>query len=135
VADQLDYLVAFRRGQRISAALAAQWIRDGAYTDARGALDQALAQEQILDGVDALSGIQVMNIHKAKGKQFDGVIIVREARRTASGLDSSFIWRDDSPPFQKSRRLLRVGITRARTHLLILNPLWPACPTLKGQRF
>lgn len=134
VADQLDYLVAFRRGHRISAGLAAEWIRDGRYTNARDALDQALAQEQILDGSETTPGLQVMNIHKAKGKQFDGVIIVREAKRSANGVESSFVWRDDDPPYSKSRRLLRVGITRAQTHVLILNPLWPPCPLLKGQR-
>lgn len=36
VAAQLDFLVAFRRGHRISASLAAEWLRDGAYTHARG---------------------------------------------------------------------------------------------------
>lgn len=135
VASQLDFLVAFRRGHRISAGLASEWLRDGAYTNARVALDQALAQEQILDGVEAPTGLQVMNIHKAKGKQFDGVIIVREARRTSTGVDSSFIWRGDEPPYPKSRRVLRVGITRARVHTLILDPLWPPCPLLKGHRF
>jgi len=134
VASQLDFLVAFRRGHRISAGLASEWLRDGAYTNARVALDQALAQEQILDGVEALSGLQVMNIHKAKGKQFDGVIIVREARRTGTGVESSFIWRGDDHPYPKSRRVLRVGITRAKVHTLIINPLWPPCPLLKGHQ-
>ena len=134
VANQLDFLVAFRRGHRISAGLATEWLRDGAYTNARAALDQALAQEQILDGVEAPAGLQVMNFHKAKGKQFDGVIIVREARRTNTGVDSSFVWRGDDPPYPKSRRVLRVGITRARTHTLLLAPLWPICPLLKGQK-
>lgn len=134
VASQLDFLVAFRRGHRISAGLASEWLQNGAYTNARAALDQALAQEQILDGEDAPVGLQVMNIHKAKGKQFDGVIIVREARRTGAGVDSSFIWRGDEPPYPKSRRVLRVGITRARFHTLILDPLWPTCPLLKGHK-
>jgi DNA helicase-2/ATP-dependent DNA helicase PcrA len=134
VAAQLDFLVAFRRGHRISASLAAEWLRDGSYTHARTALDQALAQEQILDGIEHQSGIQVMTFHKAKGKQFDGVIIVREARRTGAGVESSFIWRGDSEPFPKSRRVLRVGITRAKIHTLILDPLWPNCPILAGHR-
>ncbi|MCE4555033.1 UvrD-helicase domain-containing protein [Roseateles cellulosilyticus] len=132
VAAQLDFLVAFRRGHRISAGLSEEWLRDGAYTNARQALDQALAQEQILDGIEAPAGLQVMNFHKAKGKQFDGVIIVREVRRTAEKAESSFVWRNDEPPYEKSRKVLRVGITRARIHTLILDPMWPRCPILKG---
>lgn len=134
VAAQLDFLVAFRRGHRISAGLSEEWLRDGAYTNARQALDLALAQEQILDGVEAPAGLQVMNFHKAKGKQFDGVIIVREARRTEEKVVSSFVWRDDTKPYEKSRKVLRVGVTRARIHTLILDPLWPACPILKGHK-
>lgn len=134
VASQLDFLVAFRRGHRISAGLANEWLRDGAYTNARLALDQALAQEQILDGVEAPAGLQVMNFHKAKGKQFDGVVIIREARRTAAGVESSFLWRGDEAPYPKSRKVLRVGITRARAHVLIVNPMWPACPLLNGHK-
>ncbi|KVQ46105.1 DNA helicase UvrD [Burkholderia cepacia] len=134
VAAQLDFLVAFRRGHRISASLAAEWLRDGTYTHARAALDQALAQEQILDGIEPPSGLQVMTFHKAKGKQFDGVIIVREARRTGPVVESSFVWRGDAAPFPKSRRVLRVGITRAKVHTLILDPQWPVCPILAGHK-
>ncbi|PMS16459.1 ATP-dependent helicase [Trinickia dabaoshanensis] len=134
VANQLDFLVAFQRGNRISASLAAVWLRDGAYTNARAALDAALAQEQIVDGVEPPTGLLVMNFHKAKGKQFDGVIIVREARRTNAGVDSSFIWRGDIPPYSKSRKVLRVGLTRARVHAIILDPLWPVCPLLEGHK-
>ena len=132
VVSQLDFLVAFRRGYRISAGLSDEWLRDGAYTNARLVLDQALAQEQILDGIEAPTGLQVMNFHKAKGKQFDGVVIVREAMRTSAGVKSSFIWRGDDAPYSKSRKVLRVGITRARVHALIVNPMWPLCPLLKG---
>ncbi|WP_053184903.1 UvrD-helicase domain-containing protein [Pseudomonas thivervalensis] len=134
VASQLDFLVAFRRGHRISAALSSEWLRDGAYTHARQALDQALTQEQILDGVEPEPGLQVMNFHKAKGKQFDCVIIVREARRSDQGVQSSFVWRDDLPPYPKSRKILRVGLTRARHHVVVISPLWPACPILMGYK-
>lgn len=130
VSTQLDFLVAFRRGHRIYSNLSSEWLRDGAYTHARIALDQALAQEQILDGVEMAEGLQVMNFHKAKGKQFDGVIVIREARRKSDGVDSSFTWRGDSDAFPKSRRVLRVGITRV--HVPLLDPMWPVCPLFRG---
>lgn len=133
-AQQLDYLVAFQRGHRISAGLADEWLRDGRYTNARATLDLALAQEQILDGGEALSGIHVMNVHKAKGKQFDGVILVRQARFSGPKPESSFIWRGDDAPYPTSRRIVRVGASRARDHLVLLDPFWPECPLLRGHK-
>jgi DNA helicase II / ATP-dependent DNA helicase PcrA len=130
---QLDYMVAFQRGHRISAGLSEEWLRDGAYTRARAALDVALAQEQILDGSEPPLGIHVMNVHKSKGKQFDAVVLVRQARATGKGdWASTFVWRGDSEPYAKSRRILRVGASRAREHLVILDPLYPSCPLLTG---
>lgn len=131
-ASQLDFLVAFQRGHRISAELSAEWLRDGQYTNARIALENAFTQEQILDGIEAPAGLQVMNTHKAKGKQFDGVILIREGRHSGDKLNSSFIWRGDEEPYAKSRKLVRVAITRARHHVVLLDPFWPDCPLLKG---
>ncbi len=126
--------MALRRGHRISTALADEWLRDGACTNAVEALDAAFAQEQLLDGVDAPTGIQIMNVHKAKGKQFDGVIVVRESRPSPNGFESSFVWHDDTVPYAKSRRIVRVAITRAQHHALILDPLWPRCPIIGDHR-
>lgn len=128
VAKNLDYLVAFNRGKRISGGLGAVWVRDGQYTGARAALDLALAQDQILGGIDDPPGVQVMNVHRAKGKQFDGVIVVREARHDGQTMVSSFVWWGDEPPYHRSRKILRVAITRAKVHTLILGPIYPACP-------
>ena len=133
--QQLDYLVAFQRGDRISAGLSEEWLRDGAYTRAREALDLALAQDQLLDGTQAWTGLHVMNVHKAKGKQFDGVIMVRQARFSGTGPESSFVWRGDSAPYPKSRKIVRVGASRAREYLVIFDPIWPVCPLLKGHKF
>ena len=127
-AKNLDYLVAFNRGKRISGGLGAVWTRDGQYTGARQALDLALAQDQILGGVDDPPGVQVMNVHRAKGKQFDGVIVVREARHDGQSMVSSFVWWGDEPPYHRSRKILRVAITRAKVHTLMLGPIYPACP-------
>ncbi len=127
-ARNLDYLVAFNRGKRIGGGLGAIWVRDGQYTGARQVLDLALAQDQILGGVDDPPGVQVMTVHKSKGKQFDGVIVVREGRHDGQKMVSSFVWWGDKPPYHRSRKILRVAITRARAHTLMLGPIWPPCP-------
>jgi len=132
VAKSLDYLVAFNRGRRIGMGLGTIWERDGHYTAAREALDIALAQDQILGGVDDPPGVQVMTIHKSKGKQFDGVIVIREGRHNGQRQVSSFVWWDDEPPYWRSRKILRVGVTRAKVHTLILEHVFPACPIMQG---
>jgi DNA helicase II / ATP-dependent DNA helicase PcrA len=130
VARNLDYLVAFNRGKRISAGLGAVWAQDQQYTGAREVLDIALAQDQILGGIDDPDGLQVMTVHKSKAKQFDGVIVVREGRHDGQQMVSSFVWWGDQPPYRRSRKILRVAITRAKAHTLVLQPIYPACPIL-----
>lgn len=97
---------------------------------AREALELALSQDQLLGGIGDPNGVQVMTIHKAKGKQFDGVIVVREGRHNGKTLVSSFVWRNDSPPYHRSRKILHVAVTRAKAHTLILDPAFPRCPIL-----
>ena len=132
VAQHLDYLVAFNRGKRISAGLSATWEITGTYLRARDVLDSSLAQDLILDGIDDHNGIQVMTIHKSKGKQFDGVIVLRRDRHDGSGLASNFVWKDDKPPYRRSRKILMVGVTRAKVHTLMVQQVWPSCPIMQG---
>jgi DNA helicase II / ATP-dependent DNA helicase PcrA len=132
VAQHLDYLVAFNRGKRISANLVARWENDGAYSEARQALDSALTQDLIVNGVDDPDGIQVMTIHKSKAKQFDGVVLLRRETHNGQTLISNFIWRDDTPPYRRSRRILMVGVTRARVHTLMVQQVWPTCPIMSA---
>lgn len=131
ITGDLDYLIAFNRGKRIAANLSEMWINEGAYVRARDALEDALTEDQLLAGVDDLRGIHVMTIHKSKAKQFDAVIILREGYRLgARRWQSSFVWRDDPSPYLRSRKILRVGITRARICVLMLEPFFPPCPIM-----
>lgn len=122
IASSLDYVVAFARGKRISEALSAIWMEYGAYPQAREALRVALAQEQLLSAGEELYGIHVMNTHKCKGKQFDGVVLYRQEHH------SPFVWRNESAPYESSRRLLHMAITRARSHVVLLDDVYSACP-------
>ncbi len=130
VVRHLELVVAFNRGKRIAADLTLSWQLNGRYLNARQTLENALARDQMIGGVDDKIRIQVMTIHKSKGKQFDGVILIREARSNGRTMESSFVWRDDRVPYRRSRKILSVGITRARFHTLILQPQWPTCPIL-----
>lgn len=133
VASQLDYLVAFGRGRFLAANLSELWMSTGTYSGATRAFDAALAQDAILETSQDLRGVHVMTIHRAKAKQFDGVVILRKGIPGDGGRwRSSFVWRDDAHPYMRSRKILRVAITRARKHVLILDPVFPACPLLKG---
>jgi DNA helicase-2/ATP-dependent DNA helicase PcrA len=133
IASHLDYLIAFGRGRFLASNLLTCWTQTGTYAGARAAFDSALAQDSILEGSQDLGGIHVMTIHRAKGKQFDGVIVVRKGVPTGPRQwRSSLVWRDDSPPYHRSRKILRVAITRARKQVLILDPVFPPCPLLQG---
>lgn len=127
VAAYAEQLVAFQRGQHIAGALTELWQSHGSYIWARVALDAALAQEQILGGADDLRGIHVMTLHKAKGKEFDAVIIMDDA-------NSCPLVGREQPPYARSRKLLRVGITRARHHVLMLTDRFNPTPLLAGHR-
>lgn len=124
VAHALDYLIAFNRGARISSSLSALWLANQNYQGARQALEDALTQEQLVSAADTLRGIHVMNIHKCKGKQFDGVVLYRAQH------SSPFVWPNDPAPYTKSRRVLHVAISRARSFLLIIDEAYSACPIL-----
>lgn len=58
-----------------------------------------------------------MTIHKAKGKEFDGVLLVE-------GQYQGNFFRDTDTEVKRAaaRRLLRVGITRARHQVAIIRP-------------
>lgn len=135
VAGNLDYLIAFNRGKRISAILSEMWMMTGAYVSARQGLDNALVQDQLLADGNDTQGIHVMTIHKSKGKQFDAVILVREnIRQGAREFRSSLVWRGDEAPYDRSRKILRVGITRARRYVLMLEPTFPSCPIMSEHK-
>ncbi|MDW3206048.1 MAG: ATP-dependent helicase [Alphaproteobacteria bacterium] len=127
VARQVIYLMGFNRGRRISDALAQVWQRRDSYEGARALIEAAITEDQIMGSDGDLTGINVMTMHKSKGKEFDGVIILH------LGNSMSPLSPDNEPaPHMKSRRLLRVGITRAKKHVLMLTDAYSPSPLLAG---
>lgn len=128
VESSVEYLMAFNRGKSISSGLAENWQIEGNYSSARKTIDLALTQDQLMSDDNDNSGIHVMTMHKSKGKQFDGVILFHESNIC------SFTTYGDSLPFNKSRKLLRVAVTRAKKHVFFLTDAFNPPEVLKGFR-
>lgn len=126
IAEDAEQLIAFQRGRRIVAGLADLWQTQGAYRNACATLDAALAEDQLLSGGNDLQGIHVMTAHKSKGKEFDAVIIFDDPN------SSPLLFSQEDPPYPRCRKLLRVGITRARHHVLMLCDLYTPSVLLQG---
>lgn len=114
----------FRATDALGRGLSESWVATGGYAGATVLVKKVLDQERLISAEQDPNGVLVMNIHKSKGKEFDGVILVE-------GEYKSFFFdtKNERPPFLQSRRLLRVAITRARKRVSIIRPLnsMPLC--------
>lgn len=93
--------------------LAKRWLEKGNYRGAPDLIERSFRKRW--DEDQGKRGCVLMTIHKSKGKEFDGVVLV-EGR---SGTRSAFF---DQSPTDANRRLLFVGITRARSLVTIIRP-------------
>ena len=82
--------------------------------ESRKAFESSMQQRIIFEKLGISENIEVMTIHKAKGREFDGVVLVFEDNRNA-------LWRSDSRT-QDSELLdlYRVAISRARYALRVV---------------
>lgn len=87
------------------------------YADAAGAIRRALASESLTTSRQETAQVSLMSMHRSKGKEFDGVVIV-EGTYTAKLLDTGW----DAQRTDESRRLTRVAITRARHAVVLVRP-------------
>ena len=109
----------FRATDALASGLGDRWLALSGYSGASDLVKRILEQERLIAAERDLHGCILMNMHKAKGKgkEFDGVVLVEGAFK--SGF---FDERTEKVPFDRSRRLLRVGLTRARTLVTIVRP-------------
>lgn len=122
-ADGLEEIVQAARFIRLFGAtdeiggrLADQWDELGSYGRATDLVRRTLDQQKIATEQRDPQGFVLMNMHKSKGKEFDGVVIVEGFKRAEFFTD-----REEAPHLQ-TRRLLRVAITRARHRVVFIRP-------------
>lgn len=82
--------------------------------EVKKSFERELQHRIVLEKLGIEHGVQVMTIHKAKGREFDGVVLVLEDNQTA-------LWRTSSRTSDpEAVDLYRVGISRARDFLALV---------------
>lgn len=125
VAEDARFLRLLHRGSALRTTLSEIWRAKGNYVGAETALRDALLQEHFVAAHKDWRGLHVMTIHKAKGKEFDEVIIYEgtfSGRIVAANADARRI--------AQSRLALRVAVTRAIRRATIVTPQRGGCPLL-----
>lgn len=69
------------------------------------------------------TGVNLMTIHKSKGKEFDEVVVFEGSRTGRLLLDNA-----TGRETEQARLALRVAVTRAKQRTTILTPSWASCP-------
>lgn len=125
VAEDARFLRLLHRGSSLRTALSEMWRTQGDYAGAEAALGDALLQEHFVAAQKEWRGLHLMTIHKAKGKEFDEVVIYEgtfSGRIVAANADAKRI--------AQSRLALRVAVTRAIRRTTIVTPERDGCQFL-----
>lgn len=104
------------RGSEIETRLAESWRADGSYAKASEIIRDAVLQYQLTASKRGSRDLVVMTVHRAKGREFDEVIVYEERYDPLLKLSPT------QKDLDSARYALNVAVTRAKKRVTIITP-------------
>ena len=138
IAEEVRNVRLLDRGVQLRQELAQDWRDNGAYRNSLEIIERTFIQDHFAMTHRPETGIVIMNMHKAKGKQFDEVIIFDGWPQINWGkimANRDRIVRSNSHEYnsESTRQNFRVSVTRGRIFTTILTPRQNPCILLPQQ--